>query len=634
MRRRSRALIGTAAVAAFLLAPVAPARAEVQTVRIRSVEQKAFPQVTVTVAVGSDSAVGPEDVRISENGRAIRPKSVKTLGEVGRRVDVVLAIDVSDSVVGQPLATGLAAARDFVGRLPAGINVGVVTFAQDATVIRQLTTDHASVLDVLQDQSTSHGTALYAAVAAASGMFSEPGQRTIVLLTDGANIGHPATLESALSAANQAGAAVFTVGLQSDSLDEQVLRTIADQTGGGYSPATQANLARIYQELAGELSQQFEVTYRSSSVRGAQVSIEVSVDGVQDSALALTPEARRVDAPPGKSTLPVLTGTAGLMVALGLCFLAVFWLFLVVLGVAARNRRRRDLSRRMGAEPVDQRAEEPSERSEGGLAGWIPQPVVAAAERIAEAGGFAKALDRKLEKAGLPLSGGEFIAVNAGSIVLGLLIGGLVLRSPLFTLILGAVGAVVPNVLLSIAVGRRTSRLHAQLADVVTILASSLRAGHSFSQALEIVSREVEEPAGPEFQRVVAEVRLGRPVEEALNAMAARVGSEDFKWAVLAVNIQREVGGNLAEVLDIVADTLRERDTLRRQVKVLSAEGRLSVKILIALPFLIGLYIAKVNPGYMNLLFSTRLGWVFVGTGAALMAIGIIWARKLVKIDV
>jgi tight adherence protein B len=100
------------------------------------------------------------------------------------------------------------------------------------------------------------------------------------------------------------------------------------------------------------------------------------------------------------------------------------------------------------------------------------------------------------------------------------------------------------------------------------------------------------------------------------------------------VNIQREVGGNLAEVLDIVADTLREREVLRRQVKVLSAEGRLSVKILIALPFLIGLYIAKVNPGYMDLLFSTRLGWVFLGTGSALMVLGIVWARKLVKMDV
>jgi tight adherence protein B len=580
-------VLAAVAAGSFLLATAAPAWAVVQTVRIRSVDQEAFPQVTVTVAVGSETAVAPGDIRIAENGRAVRPLSVEPLGQTGRRVDVVLAIDVSDSVTGRPLATGLAAARDFVRRLPPGIHIGVVTFAQESKVVRPLTRDHASVLDVLQDHTTSYGTALYAAVVTASEMFSAEGQRTIVLLTDGTNVSRTGTLESALTAAKGARASVFTVGVQSSSLNEGALRRIADETGGAYSPATEASLGQIYQGLAGELSQQFEITYRSVSGRGRQVSIAVNVEGIEDSALALTPEARPVTAPE-TTNIPVLTGTWGLLVALSLCFLAVFWLFLVVLGVSARTRRRRDLSRRMGAEQVAQPTEEPAERSEGGLAGWIPQPVVAAAERIAEAGGFAKALDGKLERAGLPLSSGEFLAANAASLLLGLLIGSVALRSPLFTLILAVVGGITPNVLLSIAVGRRTSRLHAQLADVVTILASSLRAGHSFSQALEVVSREVDEPAGPEFQRVVAEVRLGRHVEEALSAMATRVGSEDFKWAVLAVNIQREVGGNLAEVLDIVADTLRERDALRRQVRVLSAE----------------------------------------------VAIGIIWARKLVKIDV
>ena len=184
------------------------------------------------------------------------------------------------------------------------------------------------------------------------------------------------------------------------------------------------------------------------------------------------------------------------------------------------------------------------------------------------------------------------------------------------------------------AIARRTTRLQGQLADVVNILASSLRAGHSFFQALDMVSKEIGEPAGPEFQRVVAEIRLGRPVDQALNAMAERVGSEDFKWAVLAVNVQREVGGNLAEILDTVAETVRERATLRRQMKVLSAEGRLSLKILAALPFVVALYVAKVNPSYINLLFSTRLGWLMVGTGAALMLAGILWARKIVSIHV
>ena len=116
--------------------------------------------------------------------------------------------------------------------------------------------------------------------------------------------------------------------------------------------------------------------------------------------------------------------------------------------------------------------------------------------------------------------------------------------------------------------------------------------------------------------------------------MAERVGSDDFKWAVLGVNIQREVGGNLAEILDTIADTVRERDAVRRQVQVLSSEGRLSIGILAALPFLVSLYIAKVNPGYLNLLFSTRIGLIMVVTAVCLLGVGIFWMRKIVNIDV
>ncbi len=126
----------------------------------------------------------------------------------------------------------------------------------------------------------------------------------------------------------------------------------------------------------------------------------------------------------------------------------------------------------------------------------------------------------------------------------------------------------------------RADKLREQLPDVLTIMASSLRAGHRFLQSLDTVAKEITQPAASEFQRVVAEIRLGRPAEDALEALAERVGSPDFKWAVLAVNIQREVGGNLAEILDTVADTLRERAMLRRQIKVLTAEGRLSAWVL------------------------------------------------------
>jgi tight adherence protein B len=198
------------------------------------------------------------------------------------------------------------------------------------------------------------------------------------------------------------------------------------------------------------------------------------------------------------------------------------------------------------------------------------------------------------------------------------------------TIVVGA----VPFSVLSIAVGRRTKKLHSQLADVLMILASSLRAGHSFLQALDAVSQEAGEPAAGEFSRAVAEIRLGRSLSEALEDLSDRVDSDDFRWAILAVAIQREVGGNLAEVLDTVAATMRERDVVRRQVDVLSAEGKLSIYVLTALPIALAAYMGLVNPEYLSLLWTTQIGLVMFITGCSLLAVGLVWMRRVVKISV
>ena len=197
-----------------------------------------------------------------------------------------------------------------------------------------------------------------------------------------------------------------------------------------------------------------------------------------------------------------------------------------------------------------------------------------------------------------------------------------------------ALGGAAPAIALSIYTSRRVGQLQGQLPDVLMIIASSLRAGHSFMQALDMVSKEISDPAAQEFSRVVAEIRLGRPVEEAMGSMAQRIGSDDYKWAFLAVNVQREVGGNLAEVLDTVAETVRDRETVRRQIGVLSAEGRLSARVLLTMPILIALYMFKANRDYISLLFSTSLGWWMFSVSCGLMVLGYFWMRKMVRIDV
>jgi tight adherence protein B len=397
--------------------------------------------------------------------------------------------------------------------------------------------------------------------------------------------------------------------------------------------ASQANLQAIYERLAGQLTRQFVVTYRSRSAAGAQVTVGVEAGGAADSAFVLMPP-RPVGQESPEVTRPLLTGAVGLSIAMGLTFLTVFLLVAMVLGATARARRDRELARRIAAARLQGTAPATEPRAESGLTGWIPQPFVDAAERVAEVGGFSGYLEARLERAGLPLRAGELVSLSVIAAALGAFIGGLIFQSAVFAVVFAVAAGAVPYVWVNVAQARRVNRLHEQLPDALMILSSSMRAGHSFLQALDMVAKEIGDPAAPEFARVVAEIRLGRPVDEAMLAMADRVGTEEFRWAVMAVNVQREVGGNLAEILDTVAETVREREQVRRTIRVLSAEGRLSIRILVALPPLMVLYLVKVNPDYMRLLWTTGLGWVMVGVAVTLMTIGIFWARRIVKIDV
>ncbi|MFN2545507.1 MAG: type II secretion system F family protein [Actinomycetota bacterium] len=606
-------------------------------VRIRGIDVTDYPQVTVTASV-TDGTVTAADVRVTEDGADVSDVQVDPLQETGRGVDVVLAIDTSDSMAGEPLGAAIAAALKFVTALPTDqdIRVGIVTFAAHPVVTQGLTTDTAEVLHALGSLKTSPGTALYDAVGTASRMFDGSGQHNIVVLSDGGDRSSTGSIAVAENAANAASAAVFPIGLSSPDTDVRALTALARATGGEYAPAKTADLSRVYETLASRLSHQFLVTYHSTRKEGGQVEVALGVGSVgTDSAVVLEPKIQPPPPPPSAApepSKPLLGGRTGLSVALGLSFVAIFVLLLMMFGARFRVRRDRDLVRRMAAKQETGSTTAPER--EHALAAWIPEPVVQAGARMAQAAGVGPRLEVMLERGGIPLRPGEFVAGLGLAAIVGLVIGGVLLHNPIFMLMIAAPAVALPIVYVRMKVRKRSQKLHGQLADILMILASSLRAGHGFFQALDLVAKEIGEPGAQEFGRVVAEVRLGRPVDEALNHMAERVGSDDFKWAVLGVNIQREVGGNLAEILDTIADTVRERDAVRRQVHVLSSEGRLSIGILAALPFLVSLYIAKVNPGYLNLLFSTRVGLIMVVTAISLLCVGILWMKKIVKIDV
>jgi tight adherence protein B len=315
---------------------------------------------------------------------------------------------------------------------------------------------------------------------------------------------------------------------------------------------------------------------------------------------------------------------AWLTLVLGAAFVAAFLVAMMILSTGERRQRRSVASRILG------RGREPKAKETT----WMPAGLAQAGERVATAGGFSARLDDKLEQAGLPMRAGEFVASSVVCAIAGGLLGAVLTRNILFILVFAVVASLIPYAWLVRAKGQRQKKMAEQLADVLSILASSLRAGHGFLQSLDQVASEISEPSASEFHRVVSEIRLGRPIDEAMIGMADRIGSEDMRWAVMAVNIQREVGGNLAEVLDIVAKTVRERAYIHRQVRVLSAEGRISIAILAALPIGLFLYLALVNPEYVTPLFKDPIGQIMLICGATLMGLGILVMKRIVRIDV
>jgi tight adherence protein B len=621
------------AVAGLFLA-AGPASAA-QQVLIREVDPTEYPKISVTVSTSDETALNPDNLSLQENGNPVEALDVQTFSETGGRVDVVLVIDTSGSMQGAPMAAAIDAARNFVANVPDNVRVGLITFSDSAKVAVPITTDRTEALSVISNLKASGETALYDALAKAADMFSSSAQRNVVLLSDGEDTVSSSTFKSAVADVEDSESVVFAVGLESPDFDGTTLRQVAAATKGEYSPAASANLSKIYDILASQLSNQFVVTYESTAAENSQVSVSVNAAGSTDSALFLVgtrePVAPKTLENPEQNE-PLLKGTAGLVIVIGLFFSAAFLMLWMLIGGTIRNRHNRWVARRLAGSAVGAKDGDSEDRDN--VASWIPESFVEAGDRVAQATGYTQRLDEKLERAALKMKAGEFMALSGVAAVFGFCLGVVFFQKFSLALVLGLVGAFVPSLVLSVIVSRRCEAMQKQLPDIMAVIASSLRAGHSFMQSLDMVAKEIDDPARDEFARMVTEIRLGRPATDALNAMAERMDSDDMKWAVLAVNIQREVGGNLAELLDTVAHTIRERETIRRQVKVLSAEGKLSVYILTGLPMLIALYIAIVNPTYLALLWTTKIGLVMTVLASTLLVVGIAWMRKVVKIDV
>jgi tight adherence protein B len=262
----------------------------------------------------------------------------------------------------------------------------------------------------------------------------------------------------------------------------------------------------------------------------------------------------------------------------------------------------------------------------------IVQQAGDAAERLVGAGVMEK-VEQLLEQAKLPLRPAEFLVYAPMATVIAAVVAYL-LFGPVLAIIAMVAFLASPFIILKRRSASRLKKFQEQLPDSLNLLAGSMRAGFSFMQGLEAVADEASEPIRGELQRAFTESRLGRPIEEALDDAALRMQSRDLAWAVMAIRIQREVGGNLAELLDTVAETMTHRERLRREIKSLTAEGRMSAIVLSIFPPAFALMLFVLQPGYMNLLFQETIGIICTVGGAILSVIGWFWLSRIVKIEV
>jgi tight adherence protein B len=648
MTRRGRAVVIVALgiLAAALAAPSASGAEAGRIIGLRSTNG------TLTLTFQADGLadgvrLDPVSVQMTVNGRAVPAHARSLDGDVSVVQQIaILAVDNSRSMAGSRLSSAKTAADTFIAELPANVKVGLVTFADVATTVLPPTADKTAVRSAVDGLTikANTGTALFDGASEATTAAGPSGARSVLLLTDGNETGSSAkNLEQVVSQVNDAGVALDAVYINPDATQPAELVSLVTGSGGQVVPAGTANLADVFRQAADAISNRLEITATlpKGFIGGADVAVTAHAGTTALSDTAFTTVAKKISGPTLYGPQAVKNGSLAvrhsqLPWVFGALFLGLLVILLVAFSTVRRDDKSGRLRRRLSLYTLAGRQPVKREETTTVLGGsQVARSAVEFAGRVARQRDFEAALDLRLEAAGLPLRAAEWMLIHLG-IAIGVAILALLLSGGgIFPTVLGLLlGLGLPWGYLLFKESRRTSAFLAQLPDTLQLIAGSLSAGYSMAQAMDTVVRENQQPMAGELNRALVEARLGVPLEDAMEGIAERMKSKDFGWVVMAIRIQREVGGNLAELLTTVSGTLRERERLRRQVQVLSAEGRLSAWILGLLPIVFSLYLALVRPSYLKPLVGEVMGWLLLSFGATLLIVGALWLRKVVKVEV
>ena len=604
------------------------AAADGGTVQVVEAGSALFPDraYVLTLPEPRKPALTTDDVTVTENGKPVDNLAVLSSAS-GSGIGTVLLIDASNSMKGS-IQAAMQAARAFAARNP-GQPLSVVFFNAQPTVALPLSTDPKQVQAALaKAPKLAEGTRLYDALAAAVAQIrgSALGAARIVVLSDGDDVGSVTTPDAAISQLQDQKVRVFTVGIESPDFTAEDLQKLADSTGGTYASASSAEaLTKIYDQLGFELGNEYLLRYKSAAGPGQDISVDVAVKGAEPVSFAYTSPSSGTSGPYQPSFRD------DLMQSWFLVPLLVF-LILALLAFAGRSlwslRNNKRLVQRLGefvTLPAEENAAQRRKEVDALLATVGQQKSKRRNWRWME--GFAEDVDVAQIKR-------EPSMMVWASILIGLVVAvvGAVAIAP-FWAILGLAPPIALNLYVRGKARKVRNDFAEQLPENLDVLASALRAGHALAGAMGVVAEEAPEPSKREYRRVVTDEQLGIPLDEALEVTAKRMQNTDIDQLAVLALVQREAGGNTAEVLDQVTTNIRARMDVRRLVTVLTAQGKFSSVVVACVPLGIFLFLMLVNPAHLDPLFHQTIGQV-AGIAAILMTLlGFYIIRKIVTIE-
>jgi tight adherence protein B len=639
------ALVALAGLAGLALPAAAQSEGSGPAVALRSVD--ASDDAAVDVVFSNSREAGAVDgLELRENGDVV-DATVAPLADTSHTNDIVFVVDSSSSTDADALLTNVRdVLGDFVADLPAGTQVGIVTAGSVAQTLERLTTDTGRLQTAIDNLTPDGESGLLAGVTRAAGMLdaASPGSvPTVVLFTDGVE-DPTVTVDRAAGALEDVGASLYVNGLQAGKLDEGGFADLARRSGGSAVVTEDPEaVPDLFDALRPTITNLFSATYPSSEAAGVQdLILRIGDAGVRGSYVSgsLLVGAERLG--PRDAVKPGgiswLHGDLGKYLGFGAALAAAILLAYAIFLLAVREDTGLSAVLRPYSDGYVAAGEDDDEdgESDGAFAPQtaLLQRAVAMTGTFAERQGFLTKIETQLEKADLPLRAAEAIFFYLAGAVLVTFLSLVLTQNLLGMIVIGGFAFLIPPAVLSVLSSRKKKAFEAMLPDTLQLLSSTLRAGYSMMQGVEAVSQETAEPMGKELRRVVTEARLGRPLEESLDAVAERMGSNDFAWAVMAIRIQREVGGNLSELLLTVAETMTERERLRRDINSLTAEGRVSAYVLAALPIGLGIVLFGMNPDYMGKLFEETIGQIALGIAILMAGVGFLWMNKIIKIEI